>query len=118
MLGISRFAKILALAGSDKDGEALAALRKAQKMLHAAKLSFTDVAQSFEAGRHGSSGSDADRLQRRLADAEKLNMAYRYELAELRAMLSKAPGGSLRRTRAEIAARMNPAGQSHSLPRV
>jgi len=41
MLDISRFAKILALAGSDKDGEALAALRKAQKMLHAAKLSFT-----------------------------------------------------------------------------
>jgi hypothetical protein len=106
MLNISCFAKILALAGSDKDGEALAALRKAQKMLHAAHLSFTDVAQSFEAGRHGSSGSDADHLRRCLAEAEKLIVAYQDELAELQAMQSTAPGGSPGQTRAAIAERM------------
>ncbi|PGH58021.1 hypothetical protein CRT60_08670 [Azospirillum palustre] len=40
-----RFAKVLALAGSDQDGEALAALRKAQGMLKAAGMTFTDVSQ-------------------------------------------------------------------------
>jgi hypothetical protein len=44
MLDIVRFTKVLALAGSDMDGEALAALRKVRAMLGAANLSFTDVA--------------------------------------------------------------------------
>jgi len=44
-----RLGKVLALAGSDQDGEALAALRKAGGMLKAAGLSFTDIAQKLKA---------------------------------------------------------------------
>ncbi|SMF90885.1 hypothetical protein SAMN02982917_0027 [Azospirillum oryzae] len=44
-LDTDRFAKVLALAGSDHDGEALAALRKARGMLQTAGMTFTDVAQ-------------------------------------------------------------------------
>jgi len=73
MLDIARFAKVLALAGSSSDGEALAALRKARSMLAAAKMSFTDVAQSLDTGWNG--GGDAE-LRRRLAAAEKLVIIY------------------------------------------
>ena len=69
MLDIKRFAKLLALAGSDKDYEALAALRKAKAMLRAAKLSFTDVAQSVAVG--GGGGQEAERLQKRVAELEE-----------------------------------------------
>ena len=44
-----KLGKVLALAGSDQDGEALAALRKAGGMLKAAGLSFTDLAQRLKA---------------------------------------------------------------------
>ena len=44
-----RLSKVLALAGSDQDGEALAALRKAGGMLKAAGLSFTDIAGRLKA---------------------------------------------------------------------
>ena len=45
-----KLSKVLALAGSDQDGEALAALRKAGGMLKAAGLSFTDLGQKLKAG--------------------------------------------------------------------
>jgi DNA-binding NarL/FixJ family response regulator len=45
-LDIEKFDKILALASSDRDGEALAALRKARAMLSEAGLSFRDIAQA------------------------------------------------------------------------
>ena len=47
MLNTERFIKVLTLAGSDRDGEALSALRQARRMLAAAGLSFTDIAQSI-----------------------------------------------------------------------
>ena len=43
-LDIDKFDKVLALASSDRDGEALAALRKARHMLSAAGLTFRDIA--------------------------------------------------------------------------
>lgn len=43
-LDIEKFDKVLALASSDRDGEALAALRKARAMLSEAGLSFRDIA--------------------------------------------------------------------------
>jgi hypothetical protein len=43
-LDIEKFDKILALASSDRDGEALAALRKARHMLNEAGLTFRDIA--------------------------------------------------------------------------
>jgi hypothetical protein len=112
MLDIVLFAKVLALAGSDVDGEAIAALHKARSMLAAAKMSFTDVAQSL--GKGGTGGSDAD-LRRRLTAAEKLVVTYldrigRYEreLDALRAERANRTmqGGSFRRTRAAIEDRL------------
>lgn len=47
-LNHDRLAKLLALAGSNHDGEATAALRKAGEMLKAAGLSFTDVAERLK----------------------------------------------------------------------
>jgi hypothetical protein len=44
-LDIKRFAKVLALLGSDQDGEAAAALAQAKAMLRKDKRSFTDLAQ-------------------------------------------------------------------------
>jgi hypothetical protein len=112
MLDIVLFAKVLAIAGSDVDGEAIAALRKARSMLAAAKMSFTDVAQLLDTS--GNGGSDAD-LRRRLAVAEKLIVTYldkigRYE-QELKELWIKRAnrtmqGGSFRRTRAAIEDRL------------
>ncbi|MEI8396501.1 MAG: DUF2786 domain-containing protein [Rhodospirillaceae bacterium] len=48
-LDFTKLGKVLALAGSDQDGEALAALRKAGGMLKAAGMSFTDVAEKLKA---------------------------------------------------------------------
>jgi len=45
-LDIEKFDKVLALASSDRDGEALAALRKARHMLNAAGLTFRDIASA------------------------------------------------------------------------
>jgi hypothetical protein len=118
MLDITRFAKVLALAGSDIDGEALAALRKVKAMLSAANLSFTDVAQSLATG--GGSGHEADRLRKRVADLEnQLDTYLATHLAqiagyeqELKQQRRRAqPGGrprmgSLKRTRAEIETNM------------
>ena len=107
MLDVTRFAKVLALAGSDVDGEALAAVRKAGKMLQAANLSFTDIAQSLGSGAIIEGGGDElARLRLRLADADRLIRAYQKEVAKLRAERPTPPGGSPRRTRAEIAATM------------
>jgi hypothetical protein len=113
MLDKERFAKVLALAGSDVDGEALAALRTAQKMLRAANLSFTDVAQSFgSGGKSGSNSAVIDRLHAtilslhcRLADAER-------EIDRLRSRKG------LSRTRAEIAASIRVILKSPDLSRL
>jgi hypothetical protein len=107
MLDISRFVKVLALAGSNADGEALAALRTAQRMLRAANMSFTDIAQSLENGVPvTNTGDELARLRLELADAIKLIGAYRKELDQLRASRSASTGGNLKRTRAAIAATM------------
>jgi hypothetical protein len=45
-LDIEKFDKVLALASSDRDGEALAALRKARLMLSEAGLTFRDIASA------------------------------------------------------------------------
>jgi hypothetical protein len=103
MLDMERFAKVLALAGSDIDGEALAALRQARKMLRAANMSFTDIAQSA-----GSGGAvELTRLRVRLADAEALIRNYLQEIARLQARQFR-PGhtASLKRNRAAIEATM------------
>lgn len=50
-LNRDRLGKILALAGSDRDGEALAALRKANGMLHTVGLDFGDLARSLDGDR-------------------------------------------------------------------
>ncbi|MEQ8345170.1 MAG: hypothetical protein RIB84_05905 [Sneathiellaceae bacterium] len=47
-LNRDRLGKILALAGSDRDGEALAALRKASGMLNTVGLDFGDLARSLD----------------------------------------------------------------------
>ena len=47
-LNRDRLAKVLALAGSDRDGEALAALRKASGMLNTVGLDFGDLARSLD----------------------------------------------------------------------
>src|ERR1700684_2955981 len=114
MLDITRFSKVLALAGSNIDGEALAALRKARAMLSAANLSFTDVAQALPSG--GGSGHEADRVRKRVADLEKRIDTYiaeivRYEKRELKQRRRAQPAGppragTLKRTRAEIEANM------------
>jgi hypothetical protein len=78
MLDISRFAKVLALAGSPADGEALAALRKARSMLTAAGMSFTDLANQLAHAQGGGARSPVRTLRR-----------SRAEIAEtVRAMLS------------------------------
>jgi DNA repair ATPase RecN len=45
-----KLSKILSLAGSDSDGEALAALRRAQAQLAAHGMSFTDLAERLRRG--------------------------------------------------------------------
>jgi hypothetical protein len=105
MLDMERLAKVLALADSDIDGEALAAIRKAKKLLHAANMSFTDIAQSLgSGGKAGGDSTEIDRLQVtitrlhvRLADAEQ-------EIDRLRSRQSRSHPSNLRRTRADIEA--------------
>lgn len=45
-----KLAKILSLAGSDSDGEALAALRRVRALLAAQGMSFTDLAERLRQG--------------------------------------------------------------------
>lgn len=45
-----KLSKILSLAGSDSDGEAMAALRRAQAQLAAHGMSFTDLAERLRRG--------------------------------------------------------------------
>lgn len=76
-LDAAKLAKLLALAGSDHDGEALAALRKARRLLDAAGLSFTDAAQRIASPgvhtvRNRQSAAEVDRLQ---AENEQLKAA-------------------------------------------
>jgi hypothetical protein len=109
MLDISRFIKVLALAGSNVDGEALAALRTAQKMLRASNMSFTDVAQCLENGLPVNGGGDTGELARlrvELANAMKRIQYYQNELEQLRAPRSGSASTSLKRTRTEIATRI------------
>jgi DNA-directed RNA polymerase specialized sigma24 family protein len=112
MLNTERFTKILALAGSDRDGEALSALRKARAMLTEAGLTFTDVAQSVgKSGRHGHQTVEAEALKRLLLVAEFERDAFRNEMEECRRKLKKlereqSQRKSLRRSMAMIEARM------------
>jgi hypothetical protein len=89
--------EVLALAGSNMDGEALAALRTAQKMLRTGNLSFTDVAQSLGSGVKAGGGCEITRLHVRLADAESLLRAYRKELNQSRAKQSASAARTLKR---------------------
>jgi hypothetical protein len=47
-LDLERLAKVLALASSNRDGEALSALRKAEKMLTAVGLGLADLAETVK----------------------------------------------------------------------
>jgi hypothetical protein len=112
MLNTDRFAKVLALAGSNMDGEALAALRKARVMLAAAGLSFTDVALSIgKAGGHPGHSGEVERLRRQLVLAEvdldvcrKEIEDYKQKLKQLQGERSRA--GSATNLRRSLAARM------------
>jgi hypothetical protein len=118
MLNTDRFAKVLALAGSNMDGEALSALRKVRSMLAGAGLSFTDVAQSIgKTGGHSGHSAEIDSLRRRLRGAETdLSMsrheikAYKEKLEQLQrqvaAVRSQRRGTNLKRSLAQIEARM------------
>jgi hypothetical protein len=48
VLDLDKLAKVLALAGSNHDGEALAALRKASGMLKAADMTFVDIGERLK----------------------------------------------------------------------
>ena len=114
MLDIDRFTKVLALAGSDRDGEALSALRQARKMLAAVGLSFTDVAQSIgKAGGHHSRRQDGEveALRQQLVVTEVQLDLCRCELEQSKRKLKELerarPGGkSLKRSLAAIETRM------------
>lgn len=73
-LDFDKLGKLLALAGSDYDGEAVAAVRKANAMLRASGLSFTDVAERLRqptpAGRFSTFDDLADNI------AEEVVRAY------------------------------------------
>lgn len=116
MLDHVRLAKVLALAGSDADGEALAALRKVSDMLRAENLSLTHLAQWIAAGPPSSSGTQ--HLRRRVATVERLNSMLQARISDLeieihhlrsrpanRSQSLNSP--SLRRSRAEISDAMH-----------
>lgn len=125
MLNTARFTKILALAGSDRDGEALSALRKARAMLTDAGLTFTDVAQSVgkTGGRHGHQTAEAEALKRRLLVAEFERDAFRNEMEECRRKVKElereqTQRKSLRRSMAMIEARMRAVLRDRRLARL
>ncbi len=113
MLNTERFTKILALAGSDRDGEALSALRKARAMLTEAGLTFTDVAQSIgKTGyRHGRQTAEAETLRQLLVAVEIERDVCRNEIEEYKRKLKKlereqTKRKSLKRSLAMVEARM------------
>ena len=115
MLDRERFAKVLALAGSDVDGEALAAIRKARQLLHAATMSFTDIARSLGNGTEASDArNELARVRVRLADAEALIQTNLQEIDRLRSQTRTG----LRRTRAEIAGTIRTILKSPQLARL
>jgi DNA-directed RNA polymerase specialized sigma24 family protein len=124
MLNTARFTKILALAGSYRDGEALSALRKARAMLAEAGLTFTDVAQSVgKSARHGHQTVEAEALKRLLLVAEFERDAYRNEIEECKRKLKKlereqTQRKSLRRSMAMIEARMRAVLRDRRLKRL
>lgn len=82
-----RFAKVLALAESDQDGEALAAVRKASEMARAAGMSLGQAVSGGESSAFGFSGngglaSDAilNIAYRRIRDLEAMAASYREQL--------------------------------------
>jgi hypothetical protein len=113
MFNIERFAKVLAVAGSDKDGEALSALRKARSMLADAGLTFTDVAQSIgkAGGHHGRQSGDTEALRGLLLVTEIELEACRHEIEQYKRQLKKleherTTKKTLKRSLAAIEARM------------
>ena len=103
-----KLAKILSLAGSGNDGEAVAAVRRAQALLSAEGLSFTDLGlQMREAAASGSAWhkaadhlgaylreraehrEEAAALNRRIADLETAGRAKDRTIAELRGELGR-----------------------------
>lgn len=111
MFDYMRLAKVLALAGSDADGEALAALRKAKIMLQAENLSFTHIAEAL-AAKSGQSATEAKYLHQHLATLQGQNRSLQIRITQLERQLENlrsqrehgafSPGG-LKRSRAEIA---------------
>ncbi len=80
-MDFERFAKVLALTESMSDGEALAAIRSAQRMVQRAGLSFHDVAM---AARDGFAQGDAEEIERLSAEIRTLRREIRRLNAELR----------------------------------
>lgn len=76
-MNFDKLAKVLALAGSDNDSEALEALRKARRMLTAAGLDFVDVASAMQE-------QPAD-LYDTLEELEETVLALRREVRQLKA---------------------------------
>jgi DNA-binding CsgD family transcriptional regulator len=118
-LDIKRFAKVLALLGSDQDGEAAAALAQAKAMLRKDKRSFTDVARLVVIGAERE--HEADHLRKRVEDLEdygtrlkadlyssRVRIIRQEELERLRRAGPSSPQqtGSLKRTQTEIEAKM------------
>ena len=102
-LHLERFAKVLALAGSDKDGEALSALRQAKRMLAGVGMSFTDLSLLIGAGDAPSEDVMSLRWQLIVAEAEIARCKRQVE--EYEKELAARPA-SLRRPLAEIEATM------------
>ncbi len=73
-LDVDRFCKVLALAGSASDGEALSALRRARAMLADSGLSFTDIA-----ARLGQSNDKQNAADRARADLASLIWEYSHK---------------------------------------
>jgi hypothetical protein len=118
MLNTERFVKVLALAGSNIDGEALSALRKVRSMLANAGLSFTDVAQSIgKTDGHSGHSAEVDSLRQRLRVAETDIVICRHEIKaykeklkrlqrQVAAVRSQGGGRNLKRSLAQVETRM------------
>jgi DNA-binding transcriptional MerR regulator len=93
-LDMDRFCKVLALAGSGSDGEALAALRRARAMLADGGLSFTDIAARLN--RSNDKQNAADKARADLASLiweysqkDKTVRGLQQRIAELQAALAR-----------------------------
>ena len=131
-----KLAKILSLAGSGNDGEAVAAVRRAQALLSAEGLSFTDLGlQVREAAPVSGSAwhkaadhlgaylreraehrEEAAALNRRIADLETAGRAKDRTIAELRNELGRL-AAAVERAMPASAATVGPAPHGHSPPR-